>query len=114
VFLERWVQGGGKVVVACHQWTSQGSSKPTAFPRRPNTMPCSFYLKTGACSYGMQCQFDHPKSKITDKVGLVSTDSIAGDEKKLKDTKQHERSANLYGVLMDMNEEEMAASERQK
>jgi len=62
----------------------------------------------------MQCQFDHPKSKITDKVGLVSTDSIAGDEKKLNDTKQNERSANLYGVLMDMNEEEMAASERQK
>jgi len=110
VFLERLVQGGGKVVVARHQRTSQGSSKPTVFPRRPNATPCSFYLKTGACSYGMQCQFDHPKSKMTEKVKLVSTDSIAGDKKKLKDTKQNERSANLYAVLMEINEEEKAAS----
>ena len=36
-------------------------------PRRPDKIPCPFYMKTGECSYGGSCTFDHPptKSQVT-------------------------------------------------
>lgn len=30
-------------------------------PMRPGSQPCSFFLKTGSCSYGATCRWDHPE-----------------------------------------------------
>lgn len=30
-------------------------------PLRPGSQPCSFFLKTGSCSYGATCRWDHPE-----------------------------------------------------
>ncbi|KAF6135221.1 hypothetical protein GIB67_035292 [Kingdonia uniflora] len=29
-------------------------------PRREGAIICAYYMKTGACKYGIQCRFDHP------------------------------------------------------
>uniref|UniRef100_A0A6T9YPE5 C3H1-type domain-containing protein n=1 Tax=Bigelowiella natans TaxID=227086 RepID=A0A6T9YPE5_BIGNA len=30
-------------------------------PLRPGVQPCSFYMKTGDCKFGITCKFDHPE-----------------------------------------------------
>ncbi|KAG9448067.1 hypothetical protein H6P81_014195 [Aristolochia fimbriata] len=30
-------------------------------PERPSEPPCTFYMKTGQCKFGLNCKFDHPK-----------------------------------------------------
>lgn len=30
------------------------------FPDRPGEPDCIYYLRTGTCSYGSQCRFNHP------------------------------------------------------
>lgn len=30
------------------------------FPRREDAEACAYYMKTGACKFGVQCKFDHP------------------------------------------------------
>lgn len=31
------------------------------YPVRPGAQPCTFFVKTGTCSYGMACKWDHPE-----------------------------------------------------
>lgn len=31
------------------------------FPIREGSLPCTFYLKTGTCTYGETCKWDHPE-----------------------------------------------------
>mmetsp|Transcript_8433 Transcript_8433/g.18106 ORF Transcript_8433/g.18106 Transcript_8433/m.18106 type:complete len:488 (+) Transcript_8433:131-1594(+) len=41
--------------------TKQTSSKSGfSYPVRPGAPPCQYYLKTGKCSYGARCKFNHP------------------------------------------------------
>lgn len=30
------------------------------YPSRPGEKACAFFMKTGTCSYGAGCRFDHP------------------------------------------------------
>ncbi|XP_015692874.1 uncharacterized protein LOC107304222 isoform X1 [Oryza brachyantha] len=34
-----------------------------AYPQRPGKLNCHFYLSTGSCSYGLSCNFNHPRLK---------------------------------------------------
>ncbi|GAQ85257.1 hypothetical protein KFL_002260130 [Klebsormidium nitens] len=39
----------------------QAHAAPTGgYPQRPGEQKCSFYMRTGKCSYGSDCKFDHP------------------------------------------------------
>lgn len=40
-----------------------GGSDSGLLPSRPSTEACSYFMRTGKCSYGMSCRFDHPRSK---------------------------------------------------
>lgn len=31
------------------------------YPTRAGAQPCTFFLKTGTCSYGISCKWDHPE-----------------------------------------------------
>ncbi len=33
-----------------------------SLPSRPGTEACGYFMRTGKCSYGMSCRFDHPRS----------------------------------------------------
>jgi hypothetical protein len=30
------------------------------YPERPTATPCSYYMRTGRCNFGMTCKFHHP------------------------------------------------------
>lgn len=34
--------------------------KSPSYPDRPGEPDCIHYLRTGACSYGSKCRFNHP------------------------------------------------------
>ncbi|RZR70701.1 hypothetical protein BHM03_00001102 [Ensete ventricosum] len=34
--------------------------QPNPYPDRPGQPNCSFYLRTGSCSYGIKCKYHHP------------------------------------------------------
>jgi hypothetical protein len=38
-----------------------GGGGEGSLPLRPGQEPCAFYLRTGKCSYGPTCRFDHPR-----------------------------------------------------
>lgn len=43
--------------------------QPNPYPDRPGEPNCSFYLRTGLCSYGSKCKYNHPN--ITAKVRAI-------------------------------------------
>lgn len=51
-------KGAGKGVPAFQQQAPVAAAGN--FPRRPNSTPCAFFLKTGSCKFGDTCKFDHP------------------------------------------------------
>ncbi|KAG8056200.1 hypothetical protein GUJ93_ZPchr0001g32522 [Zizania palustris] len=46
-------------------------------PRREDAEVCAFYMKTGACRFGMHCRFDHPPPQEA-----ISKVSMQGAEKR--------------------------------
>nr|GMD54734.1 zinc finger CCCH domain-containing protein 43-like isoform X1 [Ipomoea batatas]GME19312.1 zinc finger CCCH domain-containing protein 43-like isoform X1 [Ipomoea batatas] len=39
---------------------NSGQSSTSELPRRPNAPDCAFYLRNGACKFGLNCRFNHP------------------------------------------------------
>ena len=66
-----FVQGGGKVVaidLTSENKASQQKNEETLLPllpRRPNSKPCEFFMKTGTCAYGSKCIWDHPRATLS-------------------------------------------------
>eukprot|EP00397_Hematodinium_sp_SG-2012_P023052 GEMP01023925.1.p1 GENE.GEMP01023925.1~~GEMP01023925.1.p1 ORF type:complete len:395 (+),score=63.54 GEMP01023925.1:54-1238(+) len=52
--------------------TAQGFNS-LGFPLRPGQGPCSFYMKTGSCSYGNTCKWDHPEGLGGTQPGFQKT-----------------------------------------
>lgn len=50
----------------------------TNLPSRPGTQKCSFYLKSGTCSYGATCKFDHPAGQGGSSGGDAGPQRTAG------------------------------------
>eukprot|EP00929_Paragymnodinium_shiwhaense_P060987 TRINITY_DN30442_c0_g2_i1.p1 TRINITY_DN30442_c0_g2~~TRINITY_DN30442_c0_g2_i1.p1 ORF type:complete len:672 (+),score=197.40 TRINITY_DN30442_c0_g2_i1:63-2078(+) len=44
------------------------SPGPQQFAQRPGCTPCSFYMRTGQCRYGLTCRFDHPPRDLAPAV----------------------------------------------
>ncbi|KAF8390824.1 hypothetical protein HHK36_023123 [Tetracentron sinense] len=62
----------------------------SAFPERPTEPPCSFYMKTGKCKFGVSCKFHHPKdiqipSAEQENVNREQTDNGEQTESVVKD-----------------------------
>ncbi|XP_074581948.1 zinc finger CCCH domain-containing protein 57-like isoform X1 [Curcuma longa] len=36
--------------------------RPNPYPQRPGEPDCKYYLRTGSCSYGSKCKYNHPTS----------------------------------------------------
>eukprot|EP00746_Dinoflagellata_sp_MGD_P122961 gnl/MRDRNA2_/MRDRNA2_57706_c0_seq1.p1 gnl/MRDRNA2_/MRDRNA2_57706_c0~~gnl/MRDRNA2_/MRDRNA2_57706_c0_seq1.p1 ORF type:complete len:397 (+),score=69.44 gnl/MRDRNA2_/MRDRNA2_57706_c0_seq1:99-1289(+) len=51
-------------------------------PSRPGMTPCPHFLKTGNCSYGWNCKFDHPgqqqAAQAVQTMGMMSGNSTSG------------------------------------
>ncbi|MCL7042352.1 hypothetical protein MKW94_006985 [Papaver nudicaule] len=43
------------------------------YPLRPEEPDCSFYLRTGACRYGLNCRFNHPHNRNKEHVRFQQT-----------------------------------------
>lgn len=43
------------------------------YPLRPDEPDCSFYLRTGACRYGLNCRFNHPHKRNKEPVRFQQT-----------------------------------------
>lgn len=39
-----------------------GDGRPNPYPQRPGESDCKYYLRTGFCSYGSNCKYNHPTS----------------------------------------------------
>lgn len=46
--------------IAKQHGTTSGGIPYKRLPKRHGMAPCSFYMKTGDCSYGLACKWDHP------------------------------------------------------
>lgn len=46
-----------------------------ALPSRPGHEVCSFFMRTGKCSYGQSCRFDHPHTGVPREVSGESGNS---------------------------------------
>ncbi|XP_068665207.1 zinc finger CCCH domain-containing protein 8 [Aristolochia californica] len=51
-------------------------SDKSLLPERPSEPPCSYYMKTGQCKFGLNCKFHHPK----DVPLSVALDPASGEE----------------------------------
>ncbi|XP_068637134.1 zinc finger CCCH domain-containing protein 8-like isoform X2 [Aristolochia californica] len=51
-------------------------SDKSLLPERPSEPPCSYYMKTGQCKFGLNCKFHHPK----DVPLPVAPDPTSGEE----------------------------------
>ena len=40
---------------------SEEARSETQYPVRPGVPDCQYYLKTGKCTYGARCKFNHPE-----------------------------------------------------
>lgn len=40
-----------------------GGAGDPPLPSRPGADACGYYMRTGKCSYGSSCRYDHPRSK---------------------------------------------------
>jgi len=57
-----------------------GAGTPGSFPSRPGEAACKFFMKTGSCSYGPTCRFDHPKLAEQPEVTAAATNGHATEE----------------------------------
>lgn len=57
---------------AATSFNSQG------LPLRPGAEPCTFFLKTGSCSYGATCKWDHPEGLGGSQPGFQKAGGVAG------------------------------------
>ena len=55
-----------------------GSAGEGALPSRPGQEACSFYMRTGKCSYGANCRFDHPRATTRDTSGESGGSGASG------------------------------------
>jgi hypothetical protein len=128
-----FVQGGGKVVaidLTSENKASQQKNEETLLPllpRRPNSKPCEFFMKTGTCAYGSKCIWDHPKADdagaLQGKIQKAPAALVAhskDETNKMLSTRQSRNSApscpqvatgldttaNPYGILTKVDEEE--------
>mmetsp|Transcript_8313 Transcript_8313/g.24993 ORF Transcript_8313/g.24993 Transcript_8313/m.24993 type:complete len:554 (-) Transcript_8313:292-1953(-) len=58
------LRGGGSAAAAgnwkaTHSRSDDSRSDPQ-YPARPGCQDCQYYLKTGKCTYGARCKFNHP------------------------------------------------------
>ncbi|MFS7946567.1 putative transcription factor C3H family [Helianthus anomalus] len=54
-------------------------------PRREGAVKCPYYMKTGACKYGVTCKFDHPPPG--EVMGMAATSEEVKDGRKENDTR---------------------------
>ncbi|KAL2613486.1 hypothetical protein R1flu_025178 [Riccia fluitans] len=48
------------------------------YPQRPGDPDCSYYLKTGECSFGGACKFHHPPGRIPSNLRFAPKLTLAG------------------------------------
>ncbi|GBG60398.1 hypothetical protein CBR_g5575 [Chara braunii] len=54
------------------------NSAAAPFPERPGQLECRYYVRTGACKYGMSCRYHHPKDRKAAAMASGSGSSGAG------------------------------------
>lgn len=47
-----------------------GGGGEVQYPERPGEPDCSYYLRTGTCSYGEKCRYNHPRDRASVRVLL--------------------------------------------
>ncbi|KAL3679423.1 hypothetical protein R1sor_022379 [Riccia sorocarpa] len=55
-----------------------GSGMLPIYPQRPGDPDCSYYLKTGECSFGGACKFHHPPGRIPSTLRFAPKLTLAG------------------------------------
>ncbi|CAM6041903.1 unnamed protein product [Sphagnum compactum] len=58
-----------------------GISVVGSYPQRPGEADCSFFLKTGECSFGPTCRFNHPPNRVPSVVSRPSSIAAAASVK---------------------------------
>jgi hypothetical protein len=70
-----------------HYQTGQECAYPSgisvvgSYPQRPGEADCSFFLKTGECSFGPTCRFNHPPNRVPSVVSRPSSIAAAASVK---------------------------------
>ncbi|PHT46366.1 hypothetical protein CQW23_15524 [Capsicum baccatum] len=44
-------------------WGYNANGRGLIYPLRPDAEDCAYYMKTGACKYGVNCKFNHPSPR---------------------------------------------------
>ncbi|CAM6051845.1 unnamed protein product [Sphagnum compactum] len=50
-----------------------GTSAVGPYPQRPSEPDCSFFMKTGECSFGPTCRFNHPPNRVPSVISRPSS-----------------------------------------
>jgi hypothetical protein len=50
-----------------------GTSAVGPYPQRPSEPDCSFFMKTGECSFGPSCRFNHPPNRVPSVISRPSS-----------------------------------------
>ncbi|TVU45627.1 hypothetical protein EJB05_05118 [Eragrostis curvula] len=67
------------------------------YPDKPGAPECPFYMKTGACKFGAECKFHHPKNLFSSMQGPTTP-------KKLLDAKHHPEAKTTLQDHMDQQQ----------
>ncbi|KAF8412618.1 hypothetical protein HHK36_000587 [Tetracentron sinense] len=65
----------------------------SVLPERPSELPCSYYMKTGKCKFGVSCKFHHPKdiqipsTEQENGIGEQTESVVKGDGMTTEDAK---------------------------
>lgn len=53
------------LIIVESMWRLGLSGVNLPYPERPGEPDCSYYMRTGSCSYGPRCRFNHPRDHGT-------------------------------------------------
>ncbi|CAL4948721.1 unnamed protein product [Urochloa decumbens] len=67
-------------------------------PRREDAAACAFYMRSGTCSYGVHCKFDHPPPE--EAIAKLQATGKEGDKEKQEEAKKEDVEKEGLSVVL--------------
>ncbi|KAJ4960873.1 hypothetical protein NE237_020783 [Protea cynaroides] len=65
-------------IVEVDSLVREAKSRKIFYPQRPDAVDCSYYIRTGTCSYGANCRYNHPARKENQDIIEKEREDISG------------------------------------